>query len=84
MSVGFASDRPFGRMRVMAMSGWQTLVWSGVCATGALAFLKMVANDLERSQHSLHDFEEMQRREQRRRIGQQQEDVVTLEAASDA
>ncbi len=70
----------------MAMSGWQIMAWTGVCATGALIFLKMVANEFDRTQRSLHDLEDKRRREHRRRNAQQEEEeVVTLTtAASDA
>lgn len=83
MLIRSASDRSFGRMRVMAMSGWQILAWTGVCVAGAIIFLKVVANELDRSRRSLRDLEEVQRREHRRRVAQEnEEEVITLTSAA--
>lgn len=67
----------------MAMSGWQILAWTGVCVAGAVIFLKMVANEFDRTQRSLHDLEEKQRREHRRRVAHEnEEEIVELTTAA--
>jgi len=43
------------------MPGWDVLTWSGACAIGVLAFLKAVANEVERAQQTLRRFEQAQR-----------------------
>ena len=70
------------------MITWETLLTGAICAAGALAFLRLVADDIARTEHMLDRYDRRERKlaKQRREEGVTQaatddEGVVTLEAA---
>ena len=48
------------------MSGWQILIWGAATAAGTLLFLKLVANEIERSMTKLHRMEDRANKELRK------------------
>lgn len=49
------------------MSGWHFLMGTAVAAVGALAFLKLVADDVELAEESLRQYAEEERKANQKR-----------------
>lgn len=50
------------------MSGWSILTGCGICATGAVLFLKLVADEMEYTESGLRQLEQHERRAYKQRI----------------
>ena len=44
------------------MDGCQVLIWAATCGVGVIAFLKAVANDIERAEANLRRLEQAERK----------------------
>jgi len=44
------------------MGGWQVLIWAATCGVGVIAFLKAVADDIERAEANLRRLEQAERK----------------------
>ena len=44
------------------MSVWEILVWAATCGMGVLAFLKAVANEVDRTEANLRRLEQTERK----------------------
>jgi len=44
------------------MGGWQVLIWVAACGVGVIAFLKAVANEIERAEANLRRLEQSERK----------------------
>lgn len=44
------------------MDGWQVLIWAATCGGGAIAFLKIVANEIEGAEAKLRLLEQNERK----------------------
>ena len=64
------------------MSGWQVLIWSATCGVGVLAFLKGVANEVDRVQANLRRLERAERQALLKRRQMAGEDVTASSAAA--
>jgi heme exporter protein D len=49
------------------MGGWRILIWGAVCVSGALFFLKLVADEVEAVSQHLQRLEEQERKEYQKR-----------------
>jgi len=67
------------------MGGWQVLIWSATCGVGVIAFLKAVANDIERAEAKLHRLEQAERKAmQKRQLMADQEPTASSAVAAAA
>jgi hypothetical protein len=64
------------------MSGWQVLIWAATCGVGMLAFLKGVANEVDRVEANLRRLEQGERRALLKRRQIADEDVTASPAAA--
>ena len=50
------------------MDGWQVLIWAATCGVGVIAFLKAVANEIERAEANLRRLEQAEREALQKRV----------------
>lgn len=65
---------------VIETAGWKALSWGAVCATGAITFLKLVANEIHRSRQYLDTIDQAERKLAEKRLNADQ-DLLVVEAA---
>ena len=58
------------------MDGWTILIWGGVCAVGVLAFLRIVASEVEQAAQDIRCTEILMKREADRDAGAESDEVV--------
>ena len=56
------------------MSGWKAAGWGGVCSLGAVSFLRIVAQELERTKRGLSVKEAQAKKEYERRLREGSDD----------
>ena len=64
------------------MGGWKVLIWAATCGAGVLAFLRAVANEVDRVEGNLRRLEQTERRALIKRQQMAGEDVTASPAAA--
>lgn len=66
------------------MGGWQVLIWTVTCGVGAIAFLKVVANEIEGAEANLRRLEQDERKALQKRLQMvgQEPNMPTVVAAA--
>ena len=64
------------------MGGWRVLIWAATCGVGMLAFLRAVANEVDRVEANLRRLEQTERRALLKRRQMAGEDTIASPAAA--